>query len=262
MEAGISTACLYPLETEKSLTLLLQAGYRCFELFFNSDREFSPDFITAVGKQLHAAHARACSFHLFTSGFEPFLFFSDYPRRFEDGLELYRRYFASAARTGAGIAVFHGDRKDSTLSVEEYCERFSRLSRAAEEEGVILAQENVSRCRSAHAEEIRKMRGYLGSSIRFVLDLKQAIRAGESPFDMFAAMEGSIVNVHVSDSDGKHDCLLPGTGAMDFPRLKTLLLRSGYHGPLLTEVYRSNYKSVQELSASRTFMEAFAREDL
>lgn len=33
LKTGISTACLYPLETEKALELLLEEGFRHFEIF-------------------------------------------------------------------------------------------------------------------------------------------------------------------------------------------------------------------------------------
>ena len=36
---GISTACLYPLETENALDRLLQLGFRRFEVFLNSFSE-------------------------------------------------------------------------------------------------------------------------------------------------------------------------------------------------------------------------------
>ena len=34
MKIGISTACLYPMETCRALETLLQAGFRQFEIFF------------------------------------------------------------------------------------------------------------------------------------------------------------------------------------------------------------------------------------
>ena len=42
MKTGVSTACLYPLEPERSLDLLLQLGYRRFEVFPQLYGESSP----------------------------------------------------------------------------------------------------------------------------------------------------------------------------------------------------------------------------
>ena len=39
MKIGVSTACFYPLETEKSLVAAAQGGSVCTELFFNADCE-------------------------------------------------------------------------------------------------------------------------------------------------------------------------------------------------------------------------------
>jgi sugar phosphate isomerase/epimerase len=255
MEIGISTACLYPFETEKSLLFLLEQGFRTFEIFFNSDSEISTKFIHMLGARLKEYHASVYSCHLYTSGFEPLFFFSDYSRRFDDSVELYRRYCAALMQTGARVIVFHGDRRDSSITIEAYCDRFYKLSQAVAAEGAILAQENVSRCRSALAADIRRMHEILGGDAKFILDVKQALRAGESPADMLAAMAGSIVNVHLSDHSAQRDCMLPGAGEMDYKRLISSLRQACYDGPLIIEVYRSDFKALEELDAARGFLQ-------
>lgn len=249
MTSGVSTACLYPLETEKSLDALLRAGFRTFEIFFNSHSEITPEFAASLRERLDAFGARAISCHFYTSGFEPFMLFTAYRRRFEDGLALYARYCSVFAITGARYAVFHGDRRDSELPISEYCERFVRLNEAARSEGMTLAQENVSRCRSATAENIAAMRGFLGD-MRFVLDVKQALRASQSTDSMIEAMGGGIVNVHISDSAPGRDCLPPGSGEADLRGLVRSLGAAGYSGPLTIELYRSGFAGTDELMRS------------
>jgi sugar phosphate isomerase/epimerase len=256
METGVSTACLYPFETEKSLLLLLESGFKTFEIFFNSDSEMSAEYMGFIRARLLEYGAKVYSVHLFTSAFEPLMFFSDYPRRFDDSTELYRRYCAQAAKAGATVAVFHGDRKDSRLPLEEYCDRFYKLSHAVAEEGVILAQENVSRCRSALVPNVERMSAMMGKDMKFVLDIKQAVRSGEDPFDMLDAMNGNIINVHISDHSPQRDCMLPGAGTMDFKSLKAALKQRGYDGPLIIEVYRSDFKGPEELEAAGRFTDA------
>lgn len=255
MYGAISTACLYPLETEKSLAALLKLGFRQFEVFANCESEFSDEFVSQLASTLKAYSAHVNSVHLFTCGLEPFMFFSNYPRRFKDSVAQYDRYFEKAARLGAQIVVFHGDRKDSQLPIEEFCERFFILSGTAAHEGVVLAQENVARCRSATIEAVRSMKRLLGSQIRFVLDVKQAIRAGESPFEMCDAMGENLACVHLSDNTAQCDCLLPGTGDFDLVGFCSNLHRFSYSGPLTIEVYRGSFKNFDELSASRRFIE-------
>lgn len=260
MKTGISTACLYPLETEKSLEILLEAGYRTFEVFFNSPSELEEGYLDRLCGRISSAGGEIYSYHLFLSGFEPVMFFSDYPRRFEDSLELYRRWAASLAPRGARVAVLHGARRDTQMPAEEYCERFIRLSHALAGEGVTLAQENVCRCASALCANIRRMRECAGSgTMKFILDIKQAVRAGEDPFAMLEVMGEDIIGVHVSDNTPAQDCLLPGEGMMDFAKLAGVLGRYGYDGPLLVEVYRHNFIDRAQLIRARHYLEKILR---
>lgn len=254
MYCAISTACLYPLETEKSLKILLKQGFRNFEFFLNCESEFSDGFISELISMLDGYGAKACSVHLFMSGLEPYMFFSDYMRRFNDGVAQYRRYFSKAAKLGAKVVVFHGDRRDGRISIEKFCERFGILSEAAAGEGVTLAQENVARCRSATIENILAMKRILGDRIKFVLDVKQALRAGESPICMCDAMGESIALIHLSDNKSGHDCLLPGTGTFDIANLCGRLAEKSYDGPLVIEVYNNAYKNYGDLAKSLQYM--------
>lgn len=254
MYCAISTACLYPLETEKSLKILLEQGFRNFEFFLNCESEFSDEFLSMLTSMLDAYNAKVCSVHLFMSGLEPYIFFSDYMRRFNDGVDQYRRYFSKAAKIGASVVVFHGDRRDGKLSIEKFCERFKVLSEAASGEGVTLAQENVARCRSATIENVLAMKRILGDKIKFVLDVKQAIRAGESPVEMCGAMGKNIALVHLSDSTPEHDCLLPGMGTFDIGELRGCLAQNSYDGPLVIEVYSNACKNYDELAKTSGYM--------
>jgi sugar phosphate isomerase/epimerase len=254
MNLAISTACLYPLETEKSLEELLKVGFRQFEVFANCESEFSDPFLSELKARLQPYEAKVCSVHLFTSGLEPYMFFSDYPRRFRDCVSQYKRYFAKAANLGASFVIFHGDRRDGRLSIEEYCERFSTLSDAASNEGVSLAQENVARCRSATISQVRRMKEILGKKVKFALDVKQVLRAGESPFDMCDVMGENIAVVHLSDNKPGQDCLLPGAGTFDIKKLTERLSSYGFDGSLVIEVYRNGFGEYEELSKSAEFM--------
>lgn len=254
MFCAVSTACLYPLETEKSLDILLNLGIRQFEVFANCESEFSDDFVSNINSKLLGYGAEVCSVHLYTSGFEPFMFFTNYPRRYYDSLSLYSRYFEKAACLGAKAVVFHGDRKEGNLPLEKYCERYEALFESAQREGVILAQENVARCKSRSASMVSGMRRLLGDKVKFVLDVKQALRAGESPMDMCDAMGENIVLVHLSDSTEKQDCLLPGKGKYSIGDFILKLKGYGYKGPLIIEVYRDNYIKYKEIADSQSFV--------
>ena len=176
MALGISTACLYPMAMEDSLQTLIDSGFREFEIFINTYSEMEPEFLTMLEEKLKPQGCRVKSLHPFTSGFESYLLFSNYERRFQDGASFYRRYFEMARRLGAEVLVIHGDRsfEKSGLNDREYYDRFGILSRIAREYGVTLAQENVNAFRSQDCGFIRNMREYLKEDASFVLDVKQA----------------------------------------------------------------------------------------
>lgn len=125
MKVGISTACLYPQETEAALDQLLDAGFDCFEIFLNTISEMEPAYVRKLREKLVQGNAVLKSLHPFTSGYEPYLIFTDYKRRFRDSLDFYKRYFETAQYIGAGILVLHGDKKtpETGISNEEYFEK-------------------------------------------------------------------------------------------------------------------------------------------
>lgn len=87
MRSGISTACLYPMELEKALPTLLSMDFHLFEIFINTFSEMKPDYIANLKRMIDDTGSSVKSIHPFTSGFESFLLFTDYDRRFQDGLD-------------------------------------------------------------------------------------------------------------------------------------------------------------------------------
>ena len=248
MEIGVSSACLYPEYLETSLDRLEEAGFTSFEIFFNAYSELRPEYLASIKKD-----RKIVSIHPFSSGFETFLLFSEHYRRFQDTVEGYKTYFSAAASLGAKVFVLHGQRDydHSKISEEEYFERFAVLSKGAAEFGVTLAQENVNRFRSEDPAFISRMRRYLADECAFVLDIKQAVRAGHSPFTMLEAMGNRIVHVHLSDHTREEHCLPPGKGSFDFSRLSRELRRIGFAGTPVIELYRRNFRKISELSEAK-----------
>lgn len=114
-----------------------------------------------------------------------------------------------------------------------------------------MAQENVNLFRSEDPEFIVRMRENLKEECAFVLDVKQAVRAGKDPIAMCAAMGENLVHVHINDNDRNSDCLLPGFGTMDFNVLKNQLEGFGFAGDLIIEVYRRSFTDLKELEAAK-----------
>ena len=251
MEIGVSTACFYPEETERALRRCGETGVRCTEIFFNAPSELDSAFLRELVQIREAYGIRVAAVHPFTSRIEPYLLFSGYERRYRDGLDFYRRYGEAAAALGAKFVVLHGGRDgDPEMPPERYTERFLELNRLLSREGVGLAQENVNSYIACHPGFLRAMRQYSNDAVRFVLDVKQAVRAGHPPWEILDAMGPCVAHLHLSDHGAAGDCLLPGEGDFAFSKLFGRLLQSGYRGAALVEVYRSAFAQPEELAAA------------
>lgn len=127
MRIGASTANLYPALTEKALDTLLTLGFREVEVFLNTESEAEPDYLRQLRRAADRAGARIRSLHPYISGTEPYLLFSAYDRRLQDGLKIYAKLFRAAQLLGAELVVMHGDKLGGILPVEESVARFERL---------------------------------------------------------------------------------------------------------------------------------------
>lgn len=249
MFVGASTSCLFPMLTEKALDCLVSMEIPNIEVFFNSRSEVEPDFVKRLRCSADSIGAKIISVHPYTSESEGVSFFGSYPRRFDDEAEEYRRYFEAAQIMGAKIFVFHGARSFLKLEREFYFERFLRLREIAEEYGVMLCQENVARCHSGTLDFIREMKAAIPDT-GFVLDTKQARRAGVTPFEMLDVMGKNLAHLHISDFTDECECLPPGKGLFDTAGFLSRLNLLGYSGAVMTELYRWNFERDEEIGES------------
>lgn len=250
MFAGVSTACLYPRPLEESLYDLVVNGVSTVEIFINTHSELKKSFACGIADTLGRFEAKCVSVHPFTCEMEPMMFFSHYERRIDDILDYYKLYFQFMNIVGADIFIFHGGKGSADSPREFFCERFSKLFRAGKESGVTVALENVTRCLSGSSSFIRDVSRMLGSEFAFVLDTKQAVRAGETPAAFLEAAGSSTVHVHISDSGELGDCLPIGKGRFGFrPFLSKLSLLSPDCSVIL-ELYRNSFRGISDLVSS------------
>lgn len=250
MIAGVSTACLYPKPLEESLYDLAVNGVSCVEIFVNTHSELKKSYAHEIAGLLKRFDVKCPSVHPFTCEIEPLMFFSEYERRLGDILEYYKLYFRFMNIIGADIFVFHGGKPMSTCTSELYCERYSRLYRLGKEFGITVAVENVSRCKSASSAFIRDIAKMLGNEFAFVLDTKQAVRAGESPMKFLEAAGDRICHVHISDSGEMGDCLLIGRGRFNFKQFFEKLGGLSPQCSVILELYRSGFSGISDLISS------------
>lgn len=248
MLAGVSTACLYPKLLEESLYDIAVNGISHTEIFVNTDSELKRNYVAELKRSLDHFEVSCRSLHPFTCAMEPMMFFSGYQRRVDDALDYYKRYFEAMNILEAGIFVFHGNKSIMRTPDELYFESFLRLCETAEQFGVTVAQENVSRCTGGSLEFMKKMKNALGEKARFVLDIKQAVRAGESSFEILRALGKNVVHVHMSDHGENGDCLLIGKGSFGVKAFLGLLHEYSPDCSVILELYRSNFGGISDLA--------------
>lgn len=247
MAVGISSSCYYPLETERALQRLADAGIRDTEIFFNAQCETHGAFLKTICDVVRQGSLSVHAVHPYCSFAETHLLFSPYKRRMLDGIEVYKGLCDAANTLGAKYLIVHGEKEPFRISDDEYIERFARLEEIVRAEGICLTQENVVHFRSQTTQFLEKMRSGMGEHFHMTFDVKQAVRSGQDPLDFAKRFSDSIVHVHISDHGDKGDCLPPGKGSFSFESLFSLLCRAGYRGQYMIELYRSSYTDEAEL---------------
>lgn len=246
MVFGLSSACFYPLDTLSTFNIIGETGFSLAEIFVNAPSEYSSSGIREIIEKKNYYGIDIYSYHPFTSFSEPYIFFSGYKKRVEDGIDDYKYQFEAAKKMGAKVFSFHGDFKGGyETTPAQYADLYNKLYEAAKEQDIIFAQENVQRCKCGYPEYLKELKKELGNEISFTLDVKQAGRAGVSVFELIDIMDGNIVNFHISDSDISHDCLLPFEGTAPLTDIISRVEKH-YSGPAIIEVYSNNYSSLNE----------------
>jgi len=257
VKAGVSTACLYPMVLEKAFLALAETGVKTTEIFVNSHCELSEPYKGEMLAMKREYGIDVVSVHPFTCGIEPMMLFTAYERRVTDMLDYYKRFFEYMNDFGARYFVLHGNKNENFMEDEAYFERFARLQDAAESCGVRVVQENVSRCTGGSLDFLVKMKNALGEKACFVLDLKQAHRAGNDPTEMVKTLGRNVKHIHFSDCGKAGDCLKFGFGEYDTEAFFTALKEQDYSGSVILELYRNGFTEVNELAENCNEMQKY-----
>lgn len=255
MAFGISTSCLYPQETEKSLEELGRMGVKTCEVFLNAISETTPGFAKILNNIKNEYGMDIVSVHPFSSFSETYMLFGEYERRYLDVLDFYKKCFEFTSLVGAKISIIHGSLLPGKISIDEYFERFQKLINTGKEFGVDVCQENVSNHFSESPEFLRKMKAALGNDFKMVFDVKQAKKAGCNPLDFAMEFNHSIAHIHISDHTEEDFCLPPSKGNFDFKKLIEIMNASNYEGNYVIELYRNNFGEPRELANALRYMQ-------
>ncbi len=250
MDIGLSSACFYPLETEKSIIRAGETGVKTIEIFMNADSEFEPAFVKDMANVCKSYGMKVASVHTMGSFTESYHLFSSYKRRFFEAKDTsFKRHFDVMWTLGAEFLVLHGIKKPGSISDEEYYERFGELTLMGKSEGLKVCQENVVHYRSESPDFLLKMGEYIGDDFNMVFDIKQSIRTGIDPYEFAEKLHKYIKHIHISDHNEVRDCIVPcKNGTFDFKKFFDLMKSVGYKGDFIIELYENGFESDKELT--------------
>ncbi len=247
---GISSACFYPLTTEESFIKLCEAGIKCIELFFNSPSEISNNYINDLIAIQKEYEIKIPSVHPFMSFAESFFLFSSYERRFYDILDFYKRFFEIMQKLDSEIFIIHGLKIPGSITEDVYFDRFGKLTEIGKTYGITVCQENVVQHHSQSADFLMRMKNALGDDFSLVLDIKQARRSLESPYDFINKLGNHIKHIHISDYNDKSSCIPPAEGLFDFREFFRELDKIDYNGKFIIELYDYSYTDEKQIYES------------
>ncbi|MBR2327748.1 MAG: sugar phosphate isomerase/epimerase [Clostridia bacterium] len=254
MNFAMSTACFFPEEPEKSFLRVKKLGFSSAEVFLNTDYEVSKEYIKELKALSESENVKIVSVHTPFGYAEPYLFFSPYIRRREEALDKYERMFEAVSALSPVIFNFHGGFLSGKDSLELGIEYYAKLKERADRYGVVFCQENVNRYAFSTPENIRALKNAV-PDCNFTFDIKQANRAGFSPFDVADAMGERIKHFHINDYNSEVDCLLPGKGDFPIASICKRLKNHGFDGTAVVEVYRKSFGKDTEIAQSLKFLE-------
>jgi len=255
MRLGLSSAAFYGrLETEDAAEELKEFPLDCCEIFVETHSEYSTQFGALVREKLGGLPCRAI--HAKGTQFEGDLFGSS-PRQRRDAFQILRNVLDCGQAMGAEVYVFHGqaDYRGGLHPgrMPRLCETVEQMNDLAGERGIKLAWENVSWCTLKRPEDA----AYLMEAcpeLYFVLDIKQAVQAGEDPFDFLPVLHDRLIHIHLLDFDSSGWLCLPGRGMFDFARLHRELTGMGYQGDVILEPYAAQTEDETALMESICYL--------
>jgi sugar phosphate isomerase/epimerase len=245
---GVSTACFYPELTENAFCEICRLKVPVCEIFLNTQSETKPRFLRDIKSKARDNNIKIVSVHPFLSGYEPFLFFSEYGgRRFADSIDLYRQFFEAAQFMESEYIIFHGIGPGKmNLPIDEYNRRFLLIAAEAKKYGCELLHENVGTI-NHYIHDLK--------NIRFTLDFKHSVCRDRDVIETIEQAGENIAHIPLndmlaSDSEKVKSCRLPFSGGLDYKKIFKKLNDINYIGNFIIEVYRSSYNNIEEISES------------
>lgn len=232
MVIGVSTAMLYPRDTNECLDIVARCGVTRMEVMIQDLSECSGEFGADLAKRAVGKGIRIEAIHypLILSGF----FHNPYPAAARTARTISRGVVECSVCAGAKRIVAHSCPSGLDLPGfrEASVKNLRYLRDLASGHGVSVALENVRSTITASPTELGRMAGQEG--LAMTVDVTEC---GESSYDpaAFILAVGCPEHVHLSDYAPGKVHLLPGEGLIDWEGTFKALRQVGYRGVLSLE---------------------------
>lgn len=258
MIAGMSTSSFFGRDLlENNIDHMAKMGVKTAEVYLNTFSEFEAPYVKELKKRIDDNGMTVHSVHPHGTVYE-LQFYSNYVRSMADAEGWFRKVQEAAGILGADLTVYHGGfpiKKPGTRpNIERIAKVVTKCAEIAKSYGVKFAHENVYWAwfsdpyfADALLENVES------DNLYFTMDIKQAAQSGYCYNEYIEHMKGRIVNVHCCDyvkNENGFATMLPPRGSVDFRKLKDDLRKSGYDGPMMMEVYPTDYNDFSELEES------------
>jgi sugar phosphate isomerase/epimerase len=257
VEIGVSSATFFNKEvTENSFGLMKDLGFGIAEVFLTTFSEYEKEFVEMLAERKKANGIRAYSVHSLNQQFEPELY--NVNERTRSNAEVFLRKVAYGAKVlGARYYTFHGPallkRTPYRFDFKYLGEKTREICGILSEYGAELAYENVHWTYFSTPEYFLNLKRE-AENVKACLDIKQAMQSKIPYAEYLKVMSGRLVNVHVCDYDENGKLCVPGRGSFDFVEFFKILKDTGYDGPILMELYSSDYTSFDEVRAGKEYL--------
>ncbi|WP_052068036.1 sugar phosphate isomerase/epimerase family protein [Rhodococcoides fascians] len=271
---GLSTASVYPQNTEAAFRYAAELGYDGIELMVwaesvSQDAEAVRALTRKYGVPVLAVHAPCLLISQRVWGADP--------------VAKLERSVRTAEQLGAATVVVHPPFRWQKKYAEGFGDQVAELESASE---VVVAVENMFPMRAdrffgrkeGSAARLRK-RGGPGAAVsafapsydptdsghaHYTLDLSHTATAGTDAVDMMDRMGDGLAHLHLADGRGASidEHLIPGHGDQPCAQVCAELVRRGFRGQAVIEINTQNARTLPERASMLGQALAFARRHL
>ncbi|MEV0297978.1 sugar phosphate isomerase/epimerase [Nocardia sp. NPDC050710] len=271
---GLSTASVYPQNTEAAFRYAAELGYDGMELMVWAEPASQSiatvqTYVRKYGVPVLAVHAPCLLISQRVWGPDP--------------VAKLERSVRTAEALGAGSVVVHPPFRWQRRYAQGFADQVAELE---EHSPVIVAVENMFPMRAdtlfgrgAGSAKRLERRGGPGPGLtafspsydptdtgfkHYTLDLSHTSTAGVDPLALAARMGSGLAHLHLADGRGAaHDeHLVPGEGTQPCAELCAMLVRTGFSGHAVAEINTQNARTTGERASMLHRTLAYAREHL